>query len=169
MQKCLNDAKINDEGRLMAAGIDAPLYWARNGKRRKSDSYVYDIYVSSLPSNTVESSNTSGTVQAVNSLRGACLIQGFFLAKKIKAKYPNCVITETHPKVLMAVSNEAEQFVKGVRNQHERDALISAWAAVQCLREKKRSISCKKWNIFYLDNKKDVHTFLKNTIYWWPK
>ena len=156
MHKSLNDTK----GQLVAVGIDSPLYWMRNGKRRKADSHVWDALKKE------SSGASSGMVQAVNSLRGACLIQGLFLATRIKCKYPDCVITETHPKVLLEISPEVKDYVNQVPNicnEHERDAIISAWAAAQCLRPG------DKQNLFKLDEEKDIHIFLKKTMYWWPK
>ena len=150
IKKRLNDTN----GRILAAGIDAPLYWTRQGDSRESDVCVRRI-----------SGASSGTVQAVNSLRGACLIQGFFLATRIESEYPDCMITETHPKALVAVSSEARkivEIVEGVWNEHEADALISAWVAAQCLRHG------GKQNLFECDKKENIHTFLKKTMYWWP-
>jgi Protein of unknown function (DUF429) len=46
-------------------GIDAPLYWVQHGDRR-ADSYIRKRFVAA--------GGHSGTVSAVNSLRGACLM-----------------------------------------------------------------------------------------------
>ena len=155
MHKSLNDTK----GQLVATGIDSHLYWMRNGKRRNADSIVWDALKKELPS------ATTGRVQAVNSLQGACLIQGFFLAKKIESNYPYCKITETHPKVLLEISPKVKDYVNQVPsicNEHERDAIISAWAAAKCF------LHGGKPNLFCFENKKDIHAFLEETIYWWP-
>ena len=136
------------DGELVAAGIDALLYWARRGGHRKSDKHVH---------------RTSGAdVMAVNSLQGACLIQGFLLAKRIKFEYPDCMITETHPKALLKISDGARKFKNDEYSEDERDAMISAWAAAQCF------LHGGKPNLFCFENKKDIHAFLEETIYWWP-
>ena len=136
------------DGKLVAAGIDALLYWARGGGHRKSDKHVQRI--------------SGATVMASNSLQGACLIQGFLLAKRIESEYPDCMITETHPKALLKISDGARKFENGECSEDERDAMISAWAAAQCIRPG------DKQNLFECDKKEDIHTFLKKTMYWWP-
>ena len=143
MQQAMNG------GQLSAAGIDAPLYWSQNGLSRKSDNYVRAQYKG---------------VQTINSLQGACFAQGCMLAKKIESECADCLITETHPKALSKISAEAREFGDSTENEHERDALISAWAA-------KKALEGGGQNLFCLDNRnpKDIHVFLKKTVYWWPK
>ena len=138
-------------GELVAAGIDVPLYWARTGNDRKSDKHVRNT------------SKAGSTVQAANSLKGACLMQGFLLALKIEDEYPNCMITETHPKALLKMNDKEKKYEKITCNEHERDARISAWAAAQCFR-----FGGKK-NLFECDQEEDIYIFLKKTMYWWPK
>ena len=143
-------------GQLSAAGIDAPLYWSQNGLWRKSDVMV-------------RAHHPNG-VLTVNSLYGACLAQGCMLAKKIESEYENCLITETHPKALLnalielKICSNVGKWSDEANNEHERDALVSAWAAAQALRGDGQ-------NLFCLDNRnpKDIHVFLKKTVYWWPK
>ena len=59
---------------------------------------------------------------------GACVIQGFFLAKEIESNYPECVITETHPKALLLILNlkicskVGKWSDSAANNEHERDA-----------------------------------------------
>lgn len=81
-------------------------------------------------------STSSGTVQHVNSLRGACLVQGVLLAKYLDETW-NLEITETHPKALyhlLAQSGSSkllsmiEEFTRGL-SDHRRDATLSAIAA----------------------------------------
>ena len=143
MQQAMNG------GQLSAAGIDAPLYWSQNGLSRESDKHVRR-----------QTGASSGTVQAVNSLQGACLIQGFLLAQAIESKYPNCVITETHPKALLRIYPEAGEW-DGANNEHQRDALTSAWVA-------KNALGGNGENLFCRENTEDMHVFLKKTMYWWP-
>jgi hypothetical protein len=40
------------------------------------------------------------SVQSINSLRGAALVQGVMLAALVRQRYPKRPITETHPKAL---------------------------------------------------------------------
>lgn len=147
-------AEQSGNWKLVAAGIDAPLYWSYTGRSRKSDKYVRQQIKQ-------KSKNPAGTVQAVNSLRGACLAQGIMLAAIIEKKYPACRITETHPKALLMACPEAEEPATGDKNEHERDAIISAWAAAQ-------SISNNGRNLYDCENKKAIRDFLKEPWYWWP-
>ena len=150
--ECLTD------GDIVAAGIDAPLYWARNGASRKADNHVREQM------KVAGATKPEGTVQAANSLRGACLIQGFFLAKLIERAHPNCLITETHPKALLAVCkhNSLARINQQYENIDKRDAVISAWAAA-------RAHQGDGQDLFKRDANSAIHTFLKKTCYWWPK
>jgi integrase len=66
------------------------MWWASAaGGGRRVDSWIratYDI--------------ASGTVQSVNSLRGAVAVQGILLAMRLRTQTPNVPITEAHPKAL---------------------------------------------------------------------
>jgi len=141
-------------GKLIAAGIDAPLYWSLTGLSRESDKYIRQ---------QINRKGAAGTVQAVNSLRGACLAQGFMLAAILEKEYPACRVTETHPKALWEVCPQAKEAAKSGHRatEHERDAVISAWAAAQ-------SISDKGRNLYCCEDKKAIHVFLKKPWYWWP-
>lgn len=148
-------AVVEQSGKLVAAGIDAPLYWPYTGQSRESDKYIRQ---------QIDSKGAEGTVLAVNSLRGACLAQGIMIAEIIEKEYssPACHITETHPKALLAVCPELKELVIGDENEHERDAIISAWAAAQ-------SISNNGRNLYCCENKAAIYrNFLKETCYWWP-
>jgi len=141
-------------GELIAAGIDAPLYWPYTGQSRASDKYVRKQI-------NPKSKGSAGTVQAVNSLRGACLAQGIMIAAMIEKKYPACRITETHPKALLVVCPGAKQLAGDGKTEHERDAIISAWAAAQYASNNRR-------NLYDCKNKTAIHDFLKEPWYWWP-
>jgi len=80
----------------------------------------------------------SGTVQSVNSLKGAVLVQGILLAMIVRERIPSIQVTETHPKALLKAMNlrdwtsVSEAFdLEGVepRTEHERDALVGAVVA----------------------------------------
>ncbi len=104
-------------------GIDAPLFWVQVGDRRV-DSYLRD--------RVREAGGHTGTVNSVNSLRGACLVQGILTARIITASWPSTIITEAHPKALLRLhANEIERFFTNhlPPNEHGRDAALAAFAA----------------------------------------
>jgi len=111
-----------------ALGIDCPLWWSSGkGGGRRADRWLRETYVIS-----------SGTVQSVNSLRGAVLVQGVMLAMRVRALNQNVLITETHPKALLKArklrdwKDTAKYFGLDGREpatEHERDAILSAVAA----------------------------------------
>ena len=103
-----------DGGNLAAAGIDAPLTWARNGGERESDKVV----------------KRWGTALAVNTLRGACLVQGFLIIKALVEKHPNCLITETNPKPLLNCSEAARASYNGVWDESQPDS----YSRCHCIR-----------------------------------
>lgn len=79
----------------------------------------------------------SGTVSSVNSLRGACLVQGILVTRLAATTWPAALITEAHPKALLRLDADAKHFVSinvpPNFQEHERDAALaaySAWAAV---------------------------------------
>ena len=74
---------------------------------------------------------SSSTVGHVNSLRGACLVQGVLSVVALVEKWPNIVITESHPKALLSVWPQAVDFTKKFHfhNEHERDAALGVYAA----------------------------------------
>jgi predicted nuclease with RNAse H fold len=107
-----------------AVGIDAPLYWVIKGDRW-SDNHIRK--------RVIAAGGQSGTVSSVNSLRGACLVQGILTARLVITSWPSVLITEAHPKALLRISKEAFEFVeqnipKGI-SEHERDAVVSAYSA----------------------------------------
>ena len=118
--------KIACRGRPLGVGIDAPMWWSSHeGAGRKADYRIRNKY--NIP---------SGTVQAANSLRGAALVGGMMLAVRLREKFHDIMITETHPKALLyAIKSDAAGFAKRFKipdtwsNDHERDASIGAVCA----------------------------------------
>ncbi|HED39686.1 MAG TPA: DUF429 domain-containing protein [Chromatiales bacterium] len=125
---------------VVGAGIDAPLYWVADGSRY-SDKLVRKA-ISKLGSDS-----SSGTVQQLNSLRGACVIQGPIIAKLLTDQFPSIKITETHPKALLYLLgyvdalchhgsiniNDLNQYVNvvtGNYSEHERDSVLGAIASM---------------------------------------
>jgi len=75
-------------------------------------------------------------VQALNSLRGAALVQGLMFVQRIRERFLGVRVTETHPKALLRALGIdwnilATRFSVpvAVNSEHERDAVISAVAA----------------------------------------
>ena len=91
----------------MGVGIDAPMWWsASRGGGRKADEKLRKRYGIS-----------SGTVQSVNSLKGAALIGGALLASRVRQEFPGTRITESHPKALLrALQLDETSFAARVRN-----------------------------------------------------
>ena len=126
-------------GRVEAAGIDSPLFWVADGDR-KADKSVRSAM------KRLGAKNVGGTVQQVNSLRGACLSQGVMAAHLLRREVPEIRITESHPKALLWLLNVATikrpvveicighlgDFIESKSlslSDHERDAALGAVAA----------------------------------------
>ncbi len=124
-------------GTLDSAGIDAPLFWQPDGAR------PVDTIVRAR---VTHAGGNGGTVNEVNSMQGACLIQGMMAAMLLRGQYPKLRITESHPKALLwhlgiaNISNPPGQITLSnlnhlirskvaITNQHERDAALSAYTA----------------------------------------
>ena len=135
--------KIGDPGQIAAVGIDSPLFWVASGKRR-ADRAVRAAM------NRLGARNIGGTVQQLNSLRGACIVQGIMAARLLRTAVPTVGITESHPKALLwllkiannqrrvaevTMAHLSELITSDSRHlsEHERDAAlgtIAAWAMV---------------------------------------
>ncbi len=98
--KCFRESSVDDavckifseipENNVLGMGIDAPMWWSsKPGGGRKSDDLIRK--------NVIE----KRTVFSGNSLQGAALIGGMLLALRIREKYPQVKITESHPKALL--------------------------------------------------------------------
>jgi hypothetical protein len=125
---------------IEAAGIDAPLFWVGQGDRR----------VDQLVRTAVRGKKGPGsTVQHVNSLGGACLVQGVLAGLLLRQRFAGIPLTEAHPKAYLWVSGTAvagrpprmiglvglQQFTVSGSGyaDHVRDAAIaclSGWAMV---------------------------------------
>ncbi len=125
---------------VLAAGIDAPLYWVACSDRFADGHLRNAICQRGAP---------GGTVQHVNSLRGACLIQGMMGALLLRRDNAELPISEAHPKALLWLLKVAAAgtpppsvsldtlgtFFRSEHHdqpsEHERDAMLgalSAWA-----------------------------------------
>lgn len=120
-------------------GIDSPLFWAPSGRRRVDFVVREAIKAAGAP-------NAGGTVQQVNSLRGACVTQGVVAVHLLRRAVPGVRITEAHPKALLWLIKVASakrrvldismehlaEFIDcevAVLSEHERDAALGALAA----------------------------------------
>jgi hypothetical protein len=129
--------------KLAAAGIDSPLFWAPNGDR-----HVDQLVRTAMKD--LGATNVHGTVQQVNSLRGACLVQGVMAARQLRLQTPDIRLTESHPKALLWLVKVASKHraVADVRmenlrefvecevpqlSEHARDAALGAVAAAAML------------------------------------
>ena len=87
-------AKLETGDRVIAAGIDSPMYWTPSGLR-EAEAIVRDAMRSR------GAPNVGGTVQHPNSLRGAVVVQGPTTAILLRQRFPGMPITEAHPKALV--------------------------------------------------------------------
>ena len=129
---------LGANGSVDGAGIDSPLFWVPGGER-----HVDRIVREAIK--RAGARNAGGTVQQVNSLRGACVTQGVLAAHLLRESFPDLRITETHPKALLWLigsgsrrrapsvdMTHAATFREGghpFRTEHERDAALGAFAA----------------------------------------
>ena len=124
---------------IQGVGIDSPLFWTPSGTRRGDCTVREAIKEAGAP-------NAGGTVQHVNSLRGACLAQGVVAAHLLRQAIPGVRITEAHPKALLwlikvasidrrvlhvTMGHLAEFITCDVAelSEHERDAALGALSA----------------------------------------
>ena len=151
-------------GTPLGVGIDAPLWWSGvQGGGRRADERLRKAY-----------GIRSGTVQSVNSLKGAVLVGGVLLASRVREAFPKVPVTESHPKALLkALDLEkdgafAQRF--GVHDawgddEHQRDAVIAA----VCAREGCRG----KWPVDLAEDRDESEQdprsyWLAPVSYFWP-
>ena len=128
---------IPSDERVLGAGIDAPLFWTESGERKVDERIRCAIKERGAPS-------PGGTVQSINSLRGACLVQGVLVAYLLRNNFPEIAITESHPKALLYLLGadlskyvDCGHYKEYISNhEDERDAILGAITAFA--REKKR-------------------------------
>ncbi len=118
--------KLLPNERIVAVGIDAPLFWDKTGKDRKADKIIRG---------EVKNKSVKSSVIAVNSLQGACLVQGILVGDAFYRL--NAPITETHPRVLRYLLKQslsrkaypAELCKRKKETSHQWDARTAAYAA----------------------------------------
>lgn len=166
------DAALRPHGadRIVGAGIDAPMFWTPGGDR-KVDKL--------LRQNIRRRGGPTSTVMSVNSLQGACLVQGVLAAHLIQKRFPDARVTEAHPKALLwllglanagrppiDVSSSALSrflvFGNSTISEHERDAAlgaVTAWAMLH---------ASEGWRDISKDETCAMHPWDKPVSYWMP-
>jgi len=165
-------ASMPEKAEAIGAGIDAPLFWVEDGKRSIDKAIRNAIKRLGAPF-------PQGTVQQVNSLRGACLVQGVVVAKLLREHFHDIGITESHPKALLYLLGITDQhrspadvtigdlssYVIAREKQvtsHERDAVlgsVSSWAQHKQL---------EGWKDLYREEKDPISPFGYKPSYWMP-
>lgn len=142
----------------VAFGADAPLYWVHSGDRA-SDKFVRTMVCTA--------GGSSGTVSHVNSLQGACLVQGILVARLAAAVWPDAAVTEAHPKALLATSSAARDFARviagRVNGEHERDAAIAAFSALAL------AMNLADWHDLAATESNPFFPGGKRVSYWYPR
>ena len=160
---------IKEAGTPLGVGIDAPMWWsAVAGGGRRADERLRKAYKIS-----------SGTVQSVNSLCGACIAGGALLASLMREKFPDIRITESHPKALLKAlllddtnDTNAAAIARRFRinnawsDDHQRDAAIAA----ACAREG----FCNRWCVDLSKHRNKLEQdpqnyWLAPVSYFWPE
>lgn len=139
-----------------AIGIDAPLYWTRAGDRQS------DLSIRKAVSGK---GGHSSTVNHVNSLRGACLVQGILTVVAFSEVWPDIMVTESHPKALLIVSPEIKNYISNFKfsNEHERDAFMAALSA------RSYYMGEAGWEN-YIQHENDIFIPSQSKVaYWFPK
>lgn len=139
----------------IGVGIDAPLYWVAQGDR------LTDQKIRKAVS---KAGGHPSTVAHVNSLRGACLVQGILATVALVEIWPKIQVTESHPKALLAVWPPAIEFVSrfSFKTEHERDAALGAYSAFAHQRQ------LKGWKDGFL---LEIDPFVpsgSSVAYWFP-
>lgn len=165
-------ANLLPDASVVAAGVDAPMFWGRTGNRAVDASIRHAVDASGDP-------NAAGTVQQVNSLWGACLAQGILLGSFLREGFPDAEITEAHPKALLWLLGVATRahpasdvtldelpHLGGATgpavSEHERDAVLAAFAAwSMCRRE-------PGWRNLFEDEPSPVLPLGTPASYWMP-
>jgi predicted nuclease with RNAse H fold len=124
------DACRGEEKHVKGLGVDAPLWWSSGPSAdRRADQRIRNKYrpIGVKP----------GSVQAVNSLRGAAIAQGLLIVAELRKEFPVLKVTESNPKVQIQIlgDGKVQRYFSAidpeykVASEHERDALVAAIAA----------------------------------------
>lgn len=123
--------------RVLAIGIDAPMFWNITGEERNVDAIIEDAVKKAAKSLCLGDPKSHGRknpgVQKINQLRGACLVQGILLGDSIYKQF-KVPITEVHPGALSWLKPVTFDYIQKLtvgkgKSEHERDATLAAYAA----------------------------------------
>ena len=138
------------QNRVRSAGIDAPLFWTETGIR----------LVDGIIDEALEGADYGYRVQKINSLMGACLVQGVLLADQIHRQL-KCPITEVHPGALNRLDiGMIGQIVNLPVNPDKRDATFAAYAAWH--------IDDPNWRNLFLEEQDPILPLNFRVSYWMP-
>lgn len=158
--------------RILAAGIDAPLFWSAGGER---------IADQKLRTQICNRGSHGGTVLHVNSLQGACLVQGMAAALLLRQRIPRLPLSESHPKALLWLLGVATRRRRPSRvsfpdlravlrwrlrrpiTEHDRDAAIGALSAWAMLHQP------SGWEDFSLLDKDCLNPLRPAPSFWMPR
>ena len=151
--------------KVLAAGIDAPMFWSATGNREIDGTIREELKKRN------SSKEKGAKVLAVNSLWGSVLAQGVLLGKYLHKTYPDLQITETHPKALLQLlTGEGNGGDSGkllnclFGNEDKRDAAISAYAAWKMWKDDEDPT----WRNLYHDEPGMINPFCTPVSYWMP-
>ncbi len=159
-----------DNVHVWAAGINAPLLWNERGTRNVDDRVRHAMVVAGFPARQV-----GGTVQAVNGLRGACVVQGTLLARHLSEDADwDLTITESHSRAfhhLLTSTGESElsvreSIVTNGLDEHQLDATrcaLAAWGAMRNLPLPQRT-----WQNLYEGEPTLIYPHQIPVSYWMP-
>lgn len=146
---------------VVAAGIDAPLFWNPQGKR------TVDTYLKKV----LKPFGMDNSVNQINSLRGACLAQGLLIGRHLQENWDiPTPMTEAHPTVLLHLLKHMGQpesirmtghVIDGLAG-HQRDATLSAVAAWAMLHQP------PDWHDLYVMEPCPVELLDQPISYWMP-
>ena len=157
---------------VLAAGIDSPLFWTAS--HRQADQILRREVAE------CGARSPGGTVQAVNSLRGACVVQGVLLGQLLRDLWPGLPISESHPKAYLwlkriASDSRHPRSINHVPDlsrlppmdtpsgDHVRDsaiAALSAWAIIH---------KPPEWRDLFLQEEKPYMPIGPPLGYWMPE
>ena len=146
------------DSQIMAAGIDAPLYWVSPGPRESDKALRKAIAKQGC-------TTASGTVQDPNSLRGACVVQGPLLAHLLHTQFPAALLTEAHPKALLYMLGKDTTRLPAAYEslpEDERDAVLAALCAYAA------HVHLDGWEDLHKRDPKAKTPFIYPVSYWMP-
>ena len=169
--------KIPGKPTVLAAGIDAPMFWSRCGWNRKVDDILRQtLEDGGFPEKCIKS------VMHINGIYGAALVQGMLLGKYLREdeEWEDLKITESHPTVLRCLlkfSRQSRMVRSGLKKfgmvevvqqtiakpvTHEQDATRSALSAWAMLQEP------PGWQNLYIKEPSPIQPFNTPVSYWMP-